>query len=562
MASLLAKTKASMEDKGLDGKEKEDPACAVSPHGDSSCEELRAQLAALESAKRRLKKQKNSARSLLVLVNKSESSDEGDEDAVGDRQSILDTLTSVCGELNQNKLQRKELKKVLEAMEEHGVSSALPDSGMGMEFSPVNAGRLFPGEIESPQSGFQSALRERRPPGSETALSGNAENGLLFSPAVPGESGGGKFMHNKQRADHSKNATHVPLNSPKTDSTRDTRAENTLADNRIGNIELVDSADSSVQSQHEGNPTEYGAAASSPAQNMSRTTATYSGGDGEQLTQQKLMDANTQLHGGGGTRRTSVELAALTHTDLFGCTERVLLGSDNPGAVQSAHSALEKNMAMAIVQEGSNIATADAKWEDWKDKSLEAAAKTVGLSERHAFVPQVPEGGYIRKCQALVWLVFRMSVFHHRVSCEMRASVFRRWLELVVVPVRQDQANDEEEEEKETPSKGGSDSASTDGSNSDLASDAFLSDSGEYDRLTTFLATIDGGGTSGSGGNDRSKTILATATAVFRKIGEVARKRRLSNAVRCVRPCQEIVSGRHQGNTPSSVTHDTVVSRI
>ena len=46
MASLLAKTKASMEDKGLDGKEKEDPACAVSPLGDSSCEELRAQLAA------------------------------------------------------------------------------------------------------------------------------------------------------------------------------------------------------------------------------------------------------------------------------------------------------------------------------------------------------------------------------------------------------------------------------------------------------------------------------------------------------------------------------------
>ena len=47
MASLLAKTKASMEDKGLDGKEKEDPACAVPPLGGSSCEELRAQLAAL-----------------------------------------------------------------------------------------------------------------------------------------------------------------------------------------------------------------------------------------------------------------------------------------------------------------------------------------------------------------------------------------------------------------------------------------------------------------------------------------------------------------------------------
>ena len=53
MASLLAKSSKKVEE--LDeGVEVEDPACVVPPVGGNSCEELRAQLVALEGTRQRL----------------------------------------------------------------------------------------------------------------------------------------------------------------------------------------------------------------------------------------------------------------------------------------------------------------------------------------------------------------------------------------------------------------------------------------------------------------------------------------------------------------------------
>ena len=169
MASLLAKTSKKVEELGK-GLDEEDPACVVPPVGGNSCEELRAQMDALDGTRQRLKQEAKAAKALLVLLNKSESSsDEEDEDADAlDRSSILATLTRISEELLQVRAQRKPLKLALEAMEQHGASSALP--GMGMEISTVNVGQLFTGVSDFSQPGTQFALRERRLPNEVTAL--------------------------------------------------------------------------------------------------------------------------------------------------------------------------------------------------------------------------------------------------------------------------------------------------------------------------------------------------------------------------------------------------------
>ena len=167
MASFHVKTSKKVEELGK-GLVEEGPACVVPPVGGNSCEELRAQLVALEGTWQRLKQQARAASSLLVRSNNSDSSSE-DEEAEGlDRTSILDTLTRISEELSQVKTQRKQLKQALKAMEQHGASSALPV--MGMEISTVDVGQLFPGESDFSQQGTQSALRERRLPNSVTAF--------------------------------------------------------------------------------------------------------------------------------------------------------------------------------------------------------------------------------------------------------------------------------------------------------------------------------------------------------------------------------------------------------
>ena len=163
MASFHAKASKKVEE--LDeGAEVEDPACVVPPVGGNSCEELRAQLDALDGTKQRLKKEAKAATSLLVLLNNSDSSsDEGDDDAeVLDRSTILATLTHIREGLLQVKAQRKQLQLALKTMEQQGASSGLP--GMGMEISTVDVGQPFTGVSDFSQSGTQFALRERRLP--------------------------------------------------------------------------------------------------------------------------------------------------------------------------------------------------------------------------------------------------------------------------------------------------------------------------------------------------------------------------------------------------------------
>ena len=257
---------------------------------------------------------------LLAELNDSDSSsDEEDEDErPADRLALLKTLDRVRLELKVNKTERKSLKKALRQLEQLGSSgSSRTSEDMGMEISTINPGPLFTGETGCSQLGTQSALRERRSCDSEMELSPVMPTVNLGNPAQgAGDMGGRDSKFNLQRADHStlKTRTYRKQNS---NSTRDNRAENSAADNPSGNMEPASTADSNVQNKHESIPTRDEAAVSSQAQNTSGTTATYPGGDGEQVTLQKLNDANAALSGGGGRRTTAVEVTAADGAKFF-----------------------------------------------------------------------------------------------------------------------------------------------------------------------------------------------------------------------------------------------------
>ena len=84
--------------KSSDGESKKTPAATATLTGCGSCEELSAQLVALERTKQRLREEAKSAESLLGLLIDPDSSDEEDEGVVVcDRSTILGCMRSIHG---------------------------------------------------------------------------------------------------------------------------------------------------------------------------------------------------------------------------------------------------------------------------------------------------------------------------------------------------------------------------------------------------------------------------------------------------------------------------------
>ena len=148
--------------KSSDEESKKTPATTATLSGRSSCEELSAQLVALERTKQGLREEAKSAKSLFGLLNDPGSSDEEDEGVVVcDRSTILDTLARIQVDLNCNKQQRKRTKQALvaaQAAKQLCTSQAESKLRMDGSQSPINAGQSFSGDIGVSQLGISPAL--------------------------------------------------------------------------------------------------------------------------------------------------------------------------------------------------------------------------------------------------------------------------------------------------------------------------------------------------------------------------------------------------------------------